>query len=147
MDNYPLLNLFLTMLYLFLWVAWIFLLFRIVVDVFRSRDLSGWGKAGWILLILVLPWLGVLIYLVARGGRMHERDVEQAQANQQAVDDYLSERIRATAPAAGTAGATPGSASTTAPSQVDELAKLADLHRAGTLSDDEFARMKAKILA
>lgn len=134
MDNYPLLNLFLTMLWLFLWIAWLFLLFRIVFDIFRSQDLSGWGKAGWCILIFILPWLGALIYLIAWGGSMHERDAQQVRASQQAMDSYISERVKAAGPAA-------------AGSPVDELAKLADLHRAGSISDEEFAAMKAKVLA
>jgi hypothetical protein len=133
--DYPLLNLFLTMLYLFLWIAWLFLLFRIILDIFRSRDLGGWGKAGWAILIIVVPWLGALIYLIARGSSMHERDVEQAKAQQAAVDSYISERVRATGGSAG------------APSAADEITKLAELHKAGHLSDAEFAQMKAKILA
>ena len=114
MDNYPLLNLFLTMLYLFLWIAWLFLLFRIIVDIFRSRDLSGWGKAGWMVLILILPWLGALIYLIARGSTMHERDMEQVRASQQAMDSYITERIHAAAPA-GTSGGGVGPAPGTPP--------------------------------
>lgn len=134
--DYPLLNLFLTMLYLFLWIAWLFLLFRIILDIFRSRDLGGWGKAGWAILIIILPWLGALIYLIARGSSMHERDAQQARDSQAAVDSYITERVKAAAPAA-----------TVATSPVDELAKLADLHKAGNISDDEFATMKAKVLA
>lgn len=135
MDNYPLLNLFLTMLYFFLWIAWLFLLFRIILDIFRSRDLSGWGKAGWAILIIILPWLGALIYLIARGASMHERDVDQAKAQQAAMDAYISDRVKATGGAAA------------GPSTADELTKLAELHKAGTLSDAEFAQMKTKLLA
>ena len=133
--DYPLLNLFLTMLYFFLWIAWLFLLFRIILDIFRSQDLGGWGKAGWAILIIILPWLGALIYLIARGSSMHERDAEQAKAQQAAVDSYISERVKATG------------GSTGRPSTADELTKLAELHKAGTLSDAEFAQLKAKVLA
>jgi type VI protein secretion system component VasK len=127
--NYPLLNLFLTMLWFFLWVLWIFLLFRIVIDIFRSHDLSGWGKAGWLLFILVLPFLGVLVYLIVRGGDMHRRDALQAQASEQAFREYVRQ----------SAGATQSTA--------DELAKLATLRDQGVLTDEEFANQKAQILA
>ena len=134
MDNYPLLNLFWTMLYLFLWIAWIFLIFRIIGDIFRSRDLGGWAKAGWTLIIFVLPWLGTLIYLVARGGGMHERDLQQAEANREAMARWLAE--------------SPGSSSVPAgASAADQLGKLAELRQTGLLTDEEFAAQKAKILA
>lgn len=68
MDDYPLLNLFLTMLYFFLWVMWFFLLFKVITDLFRDHSLSGWAKAGWLIVVLVLPYLGVFLYLVVRGG-------------------------------------------------------------------------------
>jgi hypothetical protein len=129
-DNYPLLNLFVTMLYLFLWVAWILLVFRIVGDIFRSHDLSGWGKAAWTLLILVLPWLGTLIYLVVRGGGMYQRDVQQAQATREAMTALLAK------------DAQPGKSGSTA----EELGKLAELRSSGVLTDEEFAAQKAKIL-
>lgn len=131
--DYPLLNLFWTMLYLFLWIAWLFLLFRIIFDIFRSRDLGGWGKAGWMILVFILPWLGALIYLIARGGSMHERDAQQARDSQAAMDAYISDRVKEVRPSAA--------------SPVDELAKLADLHKSGAISDEEFATMKAKVLA
>jgi hypothetical protein len=129
--DYPLLNLFLTMMYFFLWIAWLFLLFRIILDIFRSQDLGGWGKAGWAILIIILPWLGALIYLIARGSSMHERDVEQAKAQRAAMDSYITETVKGAAPV----------------STADELTKLAELHKSGALSDAEFAQMKAKVLA
>ena len=100
--DYPLLNLFLTMLYFFLWIAWLFLLFRIITDIFRSRDLGGGAKAGWMVLILVLPWLGALIYLVVRGTSMHERDAQQARDSQAAVDTWISDKVKAATPAGAT---------------------------------------------
>ena len=130
--DYPLLNLFLTMLYFFLWIAWLFLLFRIIIDIFRSQDLGGWGKAGWTILILFVPFLGVLIYLIARGSSMQERDMQQARESRQAMDRYITETVKGAAPST---------------SPVDELTKLADLHKSGAISDDEFAAMKAKVLA
>jgi hypothetical protein len=75
----PLLNLFWTMFELFLWVLWFFLLFRIIVDIFRSDDLGGWGKTLWLIFVIVLPFLGVFVYLIARGSSMGERDARQAQ--------------------------------------------------------------------
>ena len=130
--DYPLLNLFLTMLYFFLWIAWLFILFRVILDVFRSHDLSGWGKAGWLILVLILPWLGVLIYLIARGSSMRDRDLQQAKDSQAAMDAYISDRVKEVRPAT---------------SPVEELTKLADLHKSGAISDEEFASMKAKVLA
>jgi ABC-type multidrug transport system fused ATPase/permease subunit len=130
--DYPLLNLFLTMLYFFLWIAWLFLLFRIILDIFRSHDLGGWGKAGWTILILFVPFLGVLIYVIARGSSMQERDMQQARESKQAMDKYITETAKGAAPAS---------------SPVDELTKLADLHKSGAINDDEFAAMKAKVLA
>jgi ABC-type multidrug transport system fused ATPase/permease subunit len=130
--DYPLLNLFLTMLYFFLWIAWLFLLFRIILDIFRSHDLGGWGKAGWTILILFVPFLGVLIYVIARGSSMQERDMQQARDSKQAMDRYITETAKGAAPAT---------------SPVDELTKLADLHKSGAINDDEFAAMKAKVLA
>lgn len=73
MHDYPLLNLFWTMLFLFLFIAWFWVLVGIVSDILRSRDLSGWAKGLWTLFVIVLPWLGVLVYLIARGDQMHER--------------------------------------------------------------------------
>lgn len=126
--QYPLLDAFLTMLYFFLWILWIFLLFRIIFDIFRSRDLSGWGKAGWLILVIVLPFLGVFIYVLARGGSMHDRDVAQARAQNEAFQSYVRE-------AAGTA------------SSADQLAKLADLRQRGVINEAEFTAEKARILA
>ncbi len=125
--QYPLLDAFLTMLWFFIWILWIFLVIRIIFDVFRSRDLSGLAKALWLIFIIVLPFLGVLIYLIARGSNMHERDAREAQAADEQFKDYVRD-------AAGT-------------SQADELAKLADLKDRGVITDAEFEQGKAKILA
>jgi hypothetical protein len=128
-QDYPLLNLFWTMLWLFLWIMWFFLLFRIISDIFRSSDLSGWGKAGWSLFVIILPFLGVLTYLIVRGSTMHERDARQVQASEQAFRSYVQE----------TAG--------TGASTAEELTKLAALRDQGVLTDPEFTAQKAKILA
>lgn len=123
----PLLNIFWTMLWFFVMVLWFFLLFRVIVDIFRSRDLSGWGKAGWTVFIVLLPFLGVFVYLIARGGKMAERDVEQAQAQEETFRAY----VRQAASGGGTA---------------DQLAKLADLHGHGAITDTEYEKGKEQIL-
>jgi Short C-terminal domain/Phospholipase_D-nuclease N-terminal len=128
--QYPILDFFLTMLYFFLFIIWIYLLIMVFVDVFRSHDMGGWAKALWVIFIIVLPFLGVFVYLIARGGKMHERAAAQAAQQQQAFDQYVKE-------AAGTPG------STTA----DQLSKLADLKSQGVLTDAEFEAQKSKILA
>jgi hypothetical protein len=117
----PLLDVFFTMMWFFLWILWFFLLFRVILDIFRSRDLGGWGKAGWLVFTIVLPFLGVLVYLIARGGKMADREVSQAQAT----------HARQAAPESGTA---------------DQLTKLADLHDHGVISDAEYARGKDNVL-
>ncbi len=129
-SSYPVLDAFLTMLYFFLFIIWIWLLIMVFMDVFRSHDMGGWAKALWVIFIIVLPFLGVFVYLIARGGKMHERAAEQAAQQQKAFDQYVQQ-------AAGTAGA----------STADQLSKLADLKSQGVLTDAEFDAQKAKILA
>jgi membrane protein implicated in regulation of membrane protease activity len=126
--SYPLLGAFWTILEIFLWVLWIWVLIYVFIDIFRSRDLSGWAKALWFLFVLFIPLIGVLVYLIARGNSMHERAVQQAQQQDQEARQYIRE-------AAGS--------DTTA----DQLAKLADLRDRGVITADEFAREKAKVLA
>ncbi|GAA1188854.1 putative membrane protein [Kitasatospora gansuensis] len=130
MDDYPLLNLFWTMMWIFLWVLWFFLLFKIITDIFRSHDMGGWGKAGWLLFVIVLPYLGVLVYLIARGKSMTRRDTEQAQQADAAFKEY----IRNAASAPGGSGG------------VDELAKLAALKEQGALTEEEYRKAKEKLL-
>ena len=113
----------------FVLFAWIWLLIAILGDIFRDHELSGWGKALWILLLVVVPWLGALVYLIARGRSMNERARAQAQRNEQAFGQYVRE----------TAGT--GTTST-----ADELAKLADLRDRGVISAEEFEHAKAKAL-
>ncbi len=127
--TYPLLSIFWTMLEFFFFVLWIWLLIYIFMDIFRSHDMGGFAKALWVLFVIILPFLGVLIYLIARGGSMHERAEKQAQQQQQAFDDYVKQ-------AAGSGG-----------NSADELAKLADLKAKGVLTDAEFEAQKAKILS
>lgn len=129
MNDYPLLNLFWTMLWFFLFVAWIYLLIVIVTDIFRSDDMSGWSKALWVLFIVIIPILGVLVYLIARGDEMAAR----AAADYQRRDEQLREYVR-------------DAASTSVTSTADELTKLAALRDAGTITADEFERQKAKLL-
>jgi hypothetical protein len=140
MSNYPLLDLFWTMLEFFLWILWFFLLFKILADIFRSHDMSGWAKAGWIVLVIILPFLGVLLYVIIRGRSMGERDLEQAQKADAAFKQYV--RDAAAAPSGSSSGSS-GAAS----SHVDELARLADLRSSGAISDEEFQRAKDKLLA
>ncbi|MFE4212794.1 SHOCT domain-containing protein [Streptomyces sp. NPDC056844] len=130
MDDYPLLNLFLTMLYFFLWIMWFFLLFKVITDLFRDHSLSGWGKAGWLIVVLVLPYLGVLLYLVLRGRSMRERDITEAKEQEQAFRSYVKK-------AAGPGGN----------EHVEELSRLAEMKRNGDLSAEEYERAKAKVLA
>jgi len=125
-ESYGLLNVFLWMLWFFLFMIWIWLLITIFVDIFRT-DMSGWAKAGWTIFILVVPFLGVLIYLIANGSKMQERSMQHAAAAQQAQTAYIRD-------AAGT--------ETTA----DQLKTLSDLHDAGKLTDDEYNAQKAKLL-
>lgn len=127
-GQYPLLDVFWTMMWFFLWILWIFLLVRILTDVFRADDLSGWGKALWTIFLIILPYLGALIYLIARGGSMHRRDVQQAEDADQRMRAYVR------------------SAAGTSASSADELAKLADLRERGVLTDAEYEAQKARVL-
>jgi uncharacterized membrane protein YcjF (UPF0283 family) len=108
--------------------AWIWLLISILADIFRDHELSGWGKALWVLFIIVLPWLGALVYLIARGRSMNERARAQAERQDHAFRQYVQD-------AAGTQ-----------PSVADEMAKLAILRDQGAISEQEFAHAKAKLL-
>jgi Short C-terminal domain len=128
--DYPLLGVFWTMLIWFLWIAWIVILFRVFADIFRSRDLGGWGKALWSIFVLFVPFLGVFVYLIARGHSMADRDVAQAQAKEAAFQSYVQQA------AAGSGGGT-----------ADELSKLAELKAQGVITDAEFEQQKSKVLA
>ena len=127
--DYPLLGLFWTMFWWFLWFAWIVLLVRVIADIFRSHDMGGWAKALWTLFVVIIPWLGALVYLIARGDSMADRDYERATKQDEMVRSYMQGVV---APGASTA---------------DELTKLADLHARGVLTDAEFAAQKAKLIA
>ena len=126
--SYPLLGAFWTIFIIFLWVIWFWILITIIIDIFRSHDLSGWAKALWFIFILFLPLIGVLVYLIARGGKMHEHAARDAQLQDQQFRHYVQEAA--------------GSQST-----ADQLAKLADLRDRGVITAEEFDREKAKILS
>ena len=128
-SSYPILDAFLTMLYFFLFIIWIWLLIMVFVDIFRSQDMGGWAKALWVIFVIILPFLGVFVYLIVRGGKMHERAAQEAAQQQQAFDQYVRQ----------TAGSSGDTAS--------QLQKLADLKSQGALSDAEFEAQKAKLLA
>lgn len=127
--DFPLLSALLVVTFFFLWIAWLIVLFRTVIDVFRSKDMGGVAKAFWLLFIIVIPWLGVLIYLIARGDKMAEREVQDVKDRDAAFRSYVQE-------AAG------GGQSAAA-----ELAQLADLKDRGVLSEEEFQSQKAKLLS
>ena len=122
---------FLSFLWFFMFFIWIWLLIVVFGDLFRSHDLSGWAKAAWVIGIIIFPYLGVLVYLIARGGKMHEHAVQSAQAQDAAFRQYVQS-------AAGTSGGS---------SVADELARLADLKDKGVIDDAEFQQLKAKALA
>ena len=124
--DYPLAGVLWTMFEFFLFVIWIWILIMIFSDIFRSHDLGGWAKALWVIFIIVLPFLGVLVYLIARGGKMHEHAAKDAALQKQAFDA----QVRAAA----------------ASSPADDLAKLADLKEKGVLTDAEFQAQKAKLI-
>jgi hypothetical protein len=131
MDDYPLLDLFWTMLWFFVFIAWLFLLFTLFADIFRSKDMGGWAKALWVLFLIFLPILGSLVYLIVRGRSMHERAAEDYQEREKAFRSYVQE-------AAGPAGGA---------GVADELSKLSALRDSGALTADEFEAQKAKLLS
>jgi hypothetical protein len=124
----PLLDLFWTMLWFFLFFIWLMLLFRIFGDIFRSEDLSGWGKALWTIFVIFLPFLGVLVYVIARGKGMAERDVSEYKAAEAATQQYIKDTVGTT-------------------STADEIGKLAALRDQGVLTAEEFEAKKASLLA
>jgi uncharacterized membrane protein YcjF (UPF0283 family) len=124
--DYPFLDVFWTMIIFFCWVIWIWIVITVFADLFRRHDIGGWGKAAWVVFVIVLPFLGVLVYLIAQHDGMRERSVKQAQAQQQALDEYVRE-------AAG------GSAA--------EIAQAKELLDAGTITQAEFDALKAKALS
>jgi hypothetical protein len=130
--DYPLLSAFWTMLLFFLWIMWFILLFRIVADIFRDDTLGGWTKAGWLVFVIFLPFLGVFVYVIARGKNMGRREVTQARVQQEAFDSYIRETAK------GGDGR---------PSSVDELARLSEIRARGDITDEEFRRAKELVLS
>ena len=126
--DYPFLNILWSMIIFFVWVAWIWMLILILSDVFRRRDLSGWGKAGWTLFLIVLPFLGVLIYLIAESDGMAQRRAEDEQGQRAQMDDY----VRSVAGSGGAAA------------EIDRAKQLLD---SGAINQQEFDALKQKALA
>jgi hypothetical protein len=127
--DYPLLGVFWTMLWIFLFVIWIWLLIAVFADIFRSHDIGGVAKTLWVIFIIVVPFLGVFVYLIARGGKMQERAVKRANEQEQAFRGYVQDVAASSA------------------SPADQLSKLADLKARGVITDAEFEAQKAKILS
>jgi Short C-terminal domain/Phospholipase_D-nuclease N-terminal len=117
-----------SMLWFFLFFIWLWLLITVFADIFRSHDIGGFAKAIWVIFVIVVPYLGVFVYLIARGHKMHEHAMEAAQAQDAAARAYIQQ-------AAGTT-----------PSTADELARIADLKARGVIDDAEFQRLKTKAI-
>jgi hypothetical protein len=128
--DYPFLDVFWTMIIFFCWVIWIWIVITILVDVFRRDDIGGFAKAAWVVFVIILPFLGVLIYLIAQHDGMRDRSIRQAKEQKQAFDEYVRE-------AAGSSGG--GSA--------DQIAQAKQLLDSGAITQEEFERLKAKALA
>ena len=126
--DYPFLDVFWTIVVFFAWVAWLMILFRVLGDIFRRQDTSGWGKAAWIVFVIVLPFLGVLIYLIANGDGMHERDADHVRAARSEFDDYVKSVADSSGPAA----------------EIDRAKQLLD---SGAINQAEFDAIKAKAIA
>lgn len=127
--DFPILGFFWSVFILFIWLAWFMLLFRVVVDIFRAKDMGGLAKACWLLFTAMVPFLGVFLYLVLRGNKLAQNEMADVQAQQEAFAQYVQ--------------SVSGSGASTA----DELAKLADLQAKGVISEAEFAAQKARLLA
>ena len=125
--DYPFLDVVWTMLIFFAWVIWFWLLITVFGDLFRRHDISGWGKAGWTVFVIVLPYLGVFVYLIGQSKGMAERNQKQAQAAQSQFDDY----VKTVAAESGPAG---------------EIEKAKQLLDSGAISQAEFESLKAKAL-
>jgi hypothetical protein len=128
--DYPFLNIFWSMIIFFAWVCWIWMMVSILGDVFRRRDISGWGKAGWSVVLIAIPFLGALTYLIANGDDMAQRNVEQVQTRQAEFDEYV--QSVATKSGGGAAG------------EIDRAKSLLD---SGAITQSEFDALKVKVLA
>jgi uncharacterized membrane protein YcjF (UPF0283 family) len=126
-SSYPFLDIFFTILIFMAWVVWIWIAITVLIDLFRRHDISGWGKALWVIFVIILPFLGVLLYLIAYHDGMAQRSQKQAEASQQQFDDYVRQ-------AAGTGGST---------AEIERAKKLLD---DGTITQTEFDALKAKAL-
>jgi putative oligomerization/nucleic acid binding protein/phospholipase D-like protein len=126
--DYPFLDVLWTIVIFFVWVAWLMILFRLLGDIFRRHDISGWGKAAWLVFLIVLPFLGVLIYLIANGEEMRKRDEEHARAAHAQFDDYVKSVSASSGPAA----------------EIDKAKQLLD---SGAITQAEFDAIKAKAIA
>jgi len=126
--NYPLLNVFLTIFWFFIWCLWIFLVVWTIILIFRSRDLSGWGKAGWLVFVVLVPLIGVLAYLVARGSHLADEQVSDPGTPQNEPYRAYSRNEEQGKHSA------------------DELTKLADLRDRGVITDQEFQKGKVQLL-
>jgi hypothetical protein len=124
--DYPFLDVLWTMILFFCWVAWIWIVITVFIDLFRRNDIGGWGKVGWVVFVIVLPFLGVLVYLIAQHDGMRERSVKEAQSQKQAFDQYVRE--------------TAGGAAT-------EIAKAKELVDQGAITQEEFEALKARALS
>ena len=127
-DDFSIWDVFVSMFWFMLLFAWIMLLFHIIADIFRDRELSGFAKAMWCLFLIFIPWIGALVYLIARGNSMTQRSVEAAKENEANMRAYVRD-------AAGTTSA------------ADELAKLAQMRDSGTITPEDYEKAKAKVLA
>ena len=125
--DYPFMDVLWSMIIFFFWVIWIWIVITVLIDIFRRHDIGGWAKAAWVIFVVILPWLGVLVYLIAQHDGMRERSMNQAQAQRREFDDYVRD----------TAGG--GSAA--------EIAKAKELLDAGAITQEEFEALKAKALA
>jgi Short C-terminal domain/Phospholipase_D-nuclease N-terminal len=126
--DYPFLDVLWTLIIFFVWIIWFFLLFRVIVDIFRRKDIGGGSKTLWLLFVILLPFLGVFVYLIVNSDEMADRDAKQAQASQQQFDSYVKE-------VAGTGGAA---------AEIDKAKQLLD---SGAITQEEFNSLKAKALA
>ena len=126
--DYPFMDVLWSMIIFFFWVIWIWIVITVLVDVFRRDDIGGFAKAAWVVFVVILPWLGVLIYLIAEHNGMRERGMKQMEAQQREFDD----RVRQASGGGGTAG---------------EIAKAKELLDSGAISQEEYAALKAKALA
>jgi hypothetical protein len=127
-SDYPFLDVFWTILIFFLWVAWFMLLFRVIFDIFRRHDISGWGKTLWLIFVIILPFLGVFIYLIVESRGMADRSVQDVQAQQQQMDQY----VRSVAGSGGAAA---------------EIERAKQLLDSGAITQAEFDQIKQRALA